>query len=213
MIETIDTFDGNHRRIGTEERLAAHKAGLWHQTFHCWILGERTGHCFVVLQLRSAMKKNYPNMLDITAAGHLAAGETPEQGVREVEEELGVRVDPSRLRSLGIKHDIADEPNGIRNREFAYVFLLRDDRELEQYKLQDDEVSGLVEMSISDGLQLFSGEAESVTCKATRIEGGKVRSFSRAVKSTDMIPRVDSYYFKVFIMAERMLEGARYLSI
>ena len=152
-------------------------------------------------------------MLDITAAGHLAAGESPEHGIREIEEELGVSVDPARMRSLGIKHDIMDEASGVQNREFAHVFLLRDDRELEKYKLQEDEVSGLVEMNLVDGLRFVFRETQTVSCKATRIVAGNIESFRRNITTLDMIPRVDPYYLKIFIMAERFLEGARYLSI
>ena len=84
MAEMIDIFDGNHRLIGSFERKAAHVQGLWHQTFHCWITWKDT----VILQLRAPTKANYPNMLDISAAGHLEAGETPLERVREIEAEL-----------------------------------------------------------------------------------------------------------------------------
>lgn len=213
MPEMIDIYDGNHAKLGVLERSAVHKLGLWHQTFHCWVTGKRDGYGFVVLQLRSALKKNYPNMLDITAAGHLASGETPLDGVRELREEIGVSVDTSKLNFLGIKHDIADEPNGVHNREFAHVFLLRDDRKLDAYLLQEDEVSGLVELEINKGMSLFAGEVDSVECPAARIEGGELTSFTRSVRKNDLIPRVDNYYLKIFIMASLMLDDARYLSI
>lgn len=213
MSEMIDVFDGNHKYVGQEERLSVHKKGMWHQTFHCWIVGERSTERFVVLQLRALKKKNYPNMLDITAAGHLEAGELPEDGIRELEEELGVKVTSKSLRYLGIKHDIADEPGGIQNREFAHVYLLRDDRTLAEYHLQEDEVSGLVSLPLSQGLRLFSGEIDSIQCDAIRVEGGQTVNFKRIVKVTDLIPRVDSYYLKVLIMAELFLNGASYLAI
>ena len=193
MAEMIDIFDGNHNLLGSLERVVVHQQGLWHQTFHCWIVGKRDGVSFVLLQLRSKNKKNYPDFLDITAAGHLESGEEPLQGVRELEEELGVSIGSGVLTSLGIKHDIADEPNGIRNREFAHVFLLRDDRELTGYRLQEDEVSGLVEVEINEGLRLFSGEVRSIECRATRIEGKECVSSIRTVETRDLIPRVDNY--------------------
>jgi isopentenyldiphosphate isomerase len=213
MAEIIDIFDGNHCLIGQFERVEAHKQGLWHQTFHCWIVGQRDQHRFVVLQLRSSTKKNYPNMLDITAAGHLEAGESPTDGVREIEEELGVKVSPERLVSLGIKHDVMDEPNGVRNREFSHVYLLRDDRELDDFRLDPEEVTGLVEVPIADGLSLFSGEKDSITCKAIRLEGGQVSNFVRDVTREDLIPRVDQYYLKIFMLADLYLTGYSYLSI
>src|SRR5579859_6502662 len=213
MAELIDVFDGNYQYIGEMERMAAHKQGLWHHTFHCWVVGERDGRGFVLLQLRAPTKKNYPDMLDITAAGHLQSGERPDDGVREVEEELGVEVRSDKLISLGIKHDVMDEPNGVRNREFSHVFLLRDDRDINKYRLGEDEVSGLVEMTIEDGLRLFSGEVAAVECSAIRLENGQSKQFRRTVRVEDLIPRVDSYYLKVFIMAQLFLEGRSHLSI
>ncbi|WP_203702578.1 NUDIX hydrolase [Asanoa iriomotensis] len=211
----IDIFDGNHQPIGTFERVAAHKQGLWHHTFHCWIVGRAPAESegFVVLQLRSPSKKNYPNMLDITAAGHLEAGETPEDGVREIEEELGVAVESGSLLYLGIKHDVMDENNGVRNREFSHVYLLRDDRPIDQYRLSEEEVSGLVRISIADGLALFSGEKGSVSCQAIRADSGGTANFEREVHVEDLIPRVDSYYLKIFAIADLHLKGYKYLSI
>jgi 8-oxo-dGTP pyrophosphatase MutT (NUDIX family) len=211
--EIIDVFDGNRVHIGTFERAAAHRQGLWHQTFHCWIVGEDRDGAFVLLQLRSPTKETNPGMLDITAAGHLEAGETPFEGLRELEEELGVQARPEQLVSLGIKHDVADDAGGLRNREFAHVFLLRDDRDLGDYRLAEDEVAGLVKMRVPDGLALFSGGRSSVSCVAVRVDGAEATTFDLDVKATDLVARVDPYYYKIFIMAELFLEGRVHLSI
>lgn len=213
MSEIIDVFDGNHQKIGSLDRQAVHSQGLWHQTFHCWIFGHDHANGFVIFQLRSKEKKNYPNMLDITAAGHLTSGEGPIDGVRELQEELGVDIDSNSLISLGVKHDVADEGNGTRNREFAHVFLLRDDRALTQYVLQADEVSGLVRMSLYDGLRLFSGEITTARCASVRVSDGTMHEFEREVSVKDLIPRVDSYYLKVFMLAKMALAGEKYLAI
>ncbi len=213
MSEIIDVFDGNYKHIGQFERRAAEKQGLWHHTFHCWIVSSRGDTGTIVLQLRSPNKKNYPNMLDITAAGHLQAGETPLDGLREIEEELGARPTAESLIPLGIKHDVMDEPDGVRNREFSHVYLLRDDRELEQYILDESEVTGLVDVPIGPGLQLFAGELEQIECAAIRLTDGARESFRRQVAVPDLIPRVDAYYLKIFITAQLLLEGRKYLSI
>lgn len=209
MAEMIDIFDGNHRLIGSFERKAAHVQGLWHQTFHCWITWKDT----VILQLRAPTKANYPNMLDISAAGHLEAGETPLDGVREIEEELGIRVAPERLRYLGIKHDVMDEANGVRNREFAHVYLLESADDMHSMRLAPDEVSGLVQIRIVDMLALFSGKVDSVqvdfrTVASTQEEAGK-----RSISRDDLIPRVDNYYYKVAILADLASRDYAHLSI
>jgi hypothetical protein len=133
--------------------------------------------------------------------------------LRELEEELGVFTAAGSLRYLGIKHDIMDGASGVRNREFAHVYILRDDRPIEEYRLQKEEVSGLVEVTIEDGLALFAGEVDSITGKAVRVEDGVSRTYEQTVMTDDLIPRVDSYYLKIFMLAELYLAGHRYLSI
>ncbi|MDC3417918.1 hypothetical protein [Aquibacillus salsiterrae] len=38
MIEQLDIFDHNKKHIGKANREDAHRLGLWHQTFQCWIV-------------------------------------------------------------------------------------------------------------------------------------------------------------------------------
>jgi isopentenyldiphosphate isomerase len=212
-VEVVKTFDGNHIRTGEMERQIVHREGVWHETFHCWFVAEIGGIPCVLVQLRSPTKKNYPNFLDITAAGHLEAQESPMDGIREIKEELGVDVDPGRLVFLGIKHDIQDEPNGIRNREFSHVFLYRDDRPLTRYKLQEDEVSALVAIPISTGLEVVFGKKSFAECQGVRLREGSMEDFTTEVRIDSFIPRVDWYYRKIFALADQWLRGYEYLAI
>ncbi|WP_242069494.1 NUDIX domain-containing protein [Paenibacillus dendritiformis] len=59
----------------------------------------------LLLQRRHVHKKDYPGMLDITSAGHLEAGETPQDGVRELREELGIEPEPGKLVYAGVIGD------------------------------------------------------------------------------------------------------------
>lgn len=214
MGEMIDVFDGNYTHIGVFERNAAHRQGLWHQTCHFWIVRSDDTGQYMLLQLRSKEKRNYPDMLDITAAGHLLAGETPNEGVRELQEEIGLNIeDLETLKYLGIKHDVMDEPNGVRNREFAHIYLAREDRKIEQYQLQESEVSGLVQVPLGEGIELFNGEIDSIQCNAVRLEEGVLRTGERVVRREDLIPRVDNYYLKMFLLGRQLLAGEMKLSV
>src|SRR5690348_15694820 len=117
------------------ERVQAHLAGEWHKTFHCWVVSSAGGGR-ILFQLRSPSMQNFPNMLDVSAAGHLEAGETVEQGVREVTEELGITFSPPDLAFLGYRVEVADQANGQRNREYQAVYLLRVDKELTDFAPQ-----------------------------------------------------------------------------
>ena len=75
MTEKIEIFDSLFNHVGIQDRKIAHKEGLWHQTFHCWIIRKREDKIFVLFQKRSSQKADSPNMLDIPAAGHLKFNE------------------------------------------------------------------------------------------------------------------------------------------
>ena len=211
--ERIDVYDENMKLKGQMTRDEAHASGAWHRSIHCWIV-RPADPGYVLFQKRGRDKKLFPNALDITAAGHYSAGEKPEDGVREILEELGLTVDFKDLIPLGIKFDMA-RIGKILNREFCDVYLLSRPEAPAEYQMDSDEVEGLVEIPIDDGLKLFSGKETSV--RASGVEwNAKTRTWHDIqlnVQVKDVIPRIDPYYLKVFIMAQRLLSGQKYLSI
>lgn len=212
MSESLDIYDDNVQRIGAKDREAVHASGDWHKAFHCWIVAEREDQPVVLFQLRGPDKKVFPNKLDITAAGHLVQGESVEDGLRELEEELGVTVDFDRLIPLGLRTEVVQLGDVI-NREFDETFLLHDNRALQEYKLQEEEVTGLAEIGIDEGQQLFGGDLDSVTARAIMLNESGTSEEDLRVTVDSVIPRTDRYYLKVFIMAARYFAGERYLAI
>ena len=74
--ELIDIYDEKMNLLGTATREQAHREGLWHTSFHCWIVRRSPeGRPQVLLQIRGKTQ-NHPSLIDISSAGHLAAGET-----------------------------------------------------------------------------------------------------------------------------------------
>jgi len=118
------------------------------------------------------------------------------------------------LIPLGIKIDVAKVGNNTVH-EFCRTFLYQCDKKPEEYNLDLKEVEGLVEIQIQKGLSLFSGEITET--EANGIEYDKEKKafvpIKLVVNVNSFIPRVDSYYYKIFIMAERMLNGNKYLAI
>lgn len=211
-MEVVNIYDYMHNLIGKEEREVAHRDGLWHETFHCWIIRKRAGKVYVLFQKRASNKKNYPNMLDIPAAGHLHFDETKEDGIRELEEELGVKSSTEKMRYLGLRIEVVETPK-LFNKEFQHVYLLEDDTPLNEYRLQEQEVSGLVEVELNDGLKLFFGEVDEIRCDSAFLENGKLCEQDYMLHREDVIARPDGYYHKIFIMAQRYFNGDKYLSI
>jgi len=213
-MEILDVFDGNHVHLGTAERGEVHDRGLWHQTFHCWVVNERDGKRNLVVQQRSATASSNAGKLHVTGAGHLRAGEQPtEAGLRELAEEIGVVAHARDLVYLGVRHDVEDFPDGRENREFAHVYLLRDDRDLTRYRFTDGEVTALVEIELAAALDLFTGQASEVAGTEVRLLGGVMHTRRRVVTAEHFATRPDPYCATVTIMAQLLLDGATHLSI
>lgn len=213
MGEMLDYFDDKMNYLGTTTREEIHHKGFWHQTFHCWILRRDKNNKFILFQKRGSDKKSYPNTLDITAAGHLIAGEKKEDGLRELNEELGINAKYSDLIYLGIRMSSAKVKDML-NQEFAHVFLLEWNINLNKYKLQIDEVSGLVQIELKKGLQLFSGEKKKVECEGFHLNNkNEKENIKLLIGKEYIIPRIDNYYYKIFIMAERYFNNNKYICI
>lgn len=114
----------------TKERSLVHRDGDWHRAIHVWLVDD---HRNILLQRRSEGKDTHPGMLDVSCAGHVAAGnDVDETAVRELEEELGltgIAVQEARdARAFTIASSIegSTERHGpFVCREFQEVYLLR----------------------------------------------------------------------------------------
>lgn len=135
-MEYIDIFDEFNNPTGeVKEKKQAHEDGDFHRTAHIWIINDKNE---LLLQKRSAKKESYPNCWDISAAGHIRAGESVEQGaLRELKEELGVTINKNELMYINTIKDIEDN----KNHEFAYIYLVKADKKIEEYVFEDEEVS------------------------------------------------------------------------
>lgn len=211
--EIVDIFDENYEHLGTATKAEARKHGYWIQSIHAWIVNPKGGG-YVLFQKRGRNKKIFPNALDISAAGHYVAGEKIEDGIREISEELGLIVEFKDLVSLGIKFDIGKVGENIVH-EYCHTFLVKSELEPNEYKFRDGEVEGLVRISIHDGLALFSGDKKEVTAVGVEWipETGKYMPVFLQVDKQLFIPRIDLYYYKIFILAQRLLNNERHLAI
>lgn len=144
MSEQLKIFDENQNEIGVASRTDVHKKGYWHETFHCWLVETINDVDYIYFQMRSGRKKDYPELFDTTAAGHLLADENTADGVREISEELGIDVRFEDLKSLGTIKDRIISENFI-DKEMAHVHLYRL-KSGDDFKLQVEEVSGMLKL-------------------------------------------------------------------
>lgn len=212
MTEELDIYDASLRPLGRMERGEAHRTAQWHRTFHCWIVDVRRGR--IVFQTRSFDSKTHPGKLDVSAAGHLAAGESVESGVREVEEELGIAVHFADLVGAGDRVEVSDSAAGIHNREYQSVFFLRTELDLSEFVPDPGEVAGLAALPIPEAIDLFAGRLRALDVATIRVEpSGALSPGRRSVEIADFIPRIQRYYLAAAIAAERVFEGKRDIAI
>ncbi|MDE1810577.1 MAG: NUDIX domain-containing protein [Candidatus Micrarchaeota archaeon] len=207
--EIVDIFDKDMNPLGVASRRVAHEYDLWHKSFDCFIVTANDGGQ-VLLQRRGSGKALYPNLLDATSSGHYQSGEGAEAAVREIHEELGVKVAFEELAPLGIRLDLSRY-----HTSFADIFLLRRDDGLMSYMPNTAELDGIVAVGIKDGLELLSGKVSKITVKGTVFDKAKSSWMARDIEITkmDFIYYVDNYFYKVFVAAERFLEGRKLLPI
>ena len=200
-IEQLNIFDSNREYIGVATREEVHRIGHWHETIHCWFVSRD----FIYLQLRSNKKKDFPNLLDITAAGHLLAHETVRDGIREIKEEIGIDVSFSELVSLGIIEDCIIKEN-FTDQEFANVFLYVCNNTFDEFTLQIEEVSGIVKVQFDDFYALCMGEKEEIKVKGFEIskEGERVL-IDKNVGRNKLVPHEKSYYESVVKLIKKYL--------
>ena len=96
--ERFLVVDQNDRALGDASRQEVHGNNLRHRAVHLFVFN-REGQLF--LQKRSAWKDRHPLLWDSSAAGHVEAGEDYDQtAARELEEELGVKAELTRVAKL-----------------------------------------------------------------------------------------------------------------
>ncbi|MCU1364897.1 MAG: hypothetical protein JWL72_2649 [Ilumatobacteraceae bacterium] len=187
--ELLDVLDDDGAFVDTMPRSVVHAQGLWHEVFHCLVI-RSSAPPRLLLQRRRRAARAFPNLLDVSVAGHLSAGERPLDGVREIREELGLDVDPARLVPVALRRLIDDGGEG-RNREIAHVYLLVDDTPLEELTLDPDEVEGFVELTAAS-LQRIVADGAAREPGREVDTGGVVRDVT--ISSADLVPDVDDYW-------------------
>ncbi len=139
MQEYFDVLDENGKKTGQIKlRSEVHRDGDWHAAVHIWILNSNNE---LLIQKRSPEKDSHPNLWDISAAGHISAGhEIIDSAIREINEELGLNIEPSELEHL-YTYTQKHTHDGFNNNQLNYVYLLKKDLDIDKLVLQKEEVA------------------------------------------------------------------------
>jgi isopentenyl-diphosphate delta-isomerase len=125
-----------------------HSKGYYHNTAHIWFY---TPDGNILLAQRAASKTIYPLLWDVSVAGHIDAGETIEKGaIREVKEEIGLKLKNTDLHKIGVFECFQSYENGRIDNEFHHTFISELMLPIAALKPQESEVEALKLISIFD---------------------------------------------------------------
>ena len=137
-IVEILTEDGKktYKRIN---KTIAHKEGKCHGISAIALI-DKDGK--LLIQKRSANKKNEPNKWDLSGTGHIDIDETPEQAaVRELFEETGINIEIEELKLIDTYLNKVKLDNNTFISHYTYLFLVQKDIDIKTLQMQESEVS------------------------------------------------------------------------
>lgn len=148
MEEIFDVYTRDGKYLGTKTKKFCHSEnpGVYHKPVWIWIINSKNE---ILVQKRAACKKNHPNKWDMPSAGHVDAGEKIIDGaIRETFEELGVK-------TMAEDYEFICEYIDDKSYEIAQVYLLNLDLNIDEFKLQQEEVAEVKWLTFDDFKKLF----------------------------------------------------------
>jgi ADP-ribose pyrophosphatase YjhB (NUDIX family) len=217
-MEYLDIYTDKFKHIGTCEKGECHKKGYWHKIITVLAINPETRTVYFQRKWPEDKLVTEDNaLLNFTVGGHIQAGETLEEAVREVKEELLEDVSLSDLVFLGIRQTAATvTPTYIAN-EFQYIYLYPTNKTLDDFSVNGDEIARLVEVNLDDALQLFFNEKESINSKEKYLdENQKYLIKNRKITKNNFMECyqiIDEFYKRMLIAAKRYCdkEDTKYL--
>ena len=145
-----------------EMKQLCHKKGLWHKAVAVFIINSKKQ---VLLQKRSKNKKMWPDMWDISAGGHVLAGEFGFQAIiREIKEELGLSIKKEEITFIGCSKSI-NKKGDILNKHFNEYYVVTKDIDEKKLKLQKEEVSEVKWINKEEIIERIKNNYDGITDK------------------------------------------------
>ena len=158
MKEFLNIVDENNNFTGEiAENSYVHDNGIWHREVACWLMNQ---YGEILVQKRALTKRCAPGKWDITA-GHVKTNELEEDAmVREIKEELGIKIDKNQLKFLMI---VKRKGITTKNNTFQYHYFAYTDKKIEEYNIQKEEVDKIKYISLEDLKNILLQKNEDYT--------------------------------------------------
>jgi len=156
-MELIDVLDEKGNATGEKKTIQQlHKDNNIHRAVHIWLINDKNE---VLLQLRSPRMVRHPNKWHMSSAGHIDADENAIEGaIRELKEELGIDCKSEELEYLFT----IDYSTRIENREFQEVFLVKCNKQIKEFILQEEEVSEIKWVEYKEFKEMVKNEVSNL---------------------------------------------------
>ena len=188
-------------------RQQAYQDGDWIGTFNLWIVS-RTPEPAIIYQQRSPDRSWAPNLLDVTAGGHLLAGERLTDGLREVDEELGRHFDTDQVTFLGRKLYVGFNADGTAKNNVIAIYMVEDDAPLSTYVLQQEEVYALCACPVAELLRAHENADYTFTVTGVAADNKKI---DITVGKESFPENYDDYHYKMAVLVDRYFRGDKNL--
>ena len=159
--ELIDILDDDLSVIKTCLKSEAHKNGWLHPTVHIWFYTENGK---ILIQKRAKNKGSFPDLWDVSVAGHIGSGEEAIiAAIREIEEEIGLLVDSNELNKIGTFREKFEHGRGYTDNELHHIYLSKLERDIGSLRIQKEELSEIRLISFDSFERAIAEINESIT--------------------------------------------------
>ena len=158
MEEYLDVVDDNNNITGkTEKKSYIHKNGIWHREVACWIMNNEGE---ILVQKRAKTKEHAPSKWDITA-GHVQANEIVENAmIRELQEEIGIKLKKCDLELFSI---VKRKGISTRNNTFQYQYFIYTNKKISEFIIDTNEVEEVKYITLGELKEILSSNDENYT--------------------------------------------------
>ena len=158
MEEYLDIVDDNNRITGKiAKRSYIHQNGIWHREVACWIMNKEGE---ILVQKRAKTKEHAPGKWDITA-GHVKLSEkTNEAMSREIQEELGIKVNKEDLELFNI---VKRKGISTKNNTFQYQYFIYINQKLNELTIEVKEVEEVKYITLEELKRILIKQDENYT--------------------------------------------------
>ncbi len=203
--EILPIYDAFNKSAGTASRSEIHTKGLWHRSVNFIVLDPKKRT--VIFQDSNTLDTYDVEKFFVKMnGGHVQGDNMIQEMSRELNEELGLKIDKADdVHFLGV-YQISFEPTkDFINHEFMYFYLVAFSNAFEKINMDGTEVKSIFEIKIDEAVDLLISERNMVQVTARDV-GGKNITLNFTKQSFKNFTD-DSLYLRIFLALQDFCNG------